>query len=897
MKDARNDTARRCSAAVGSRIRKAGVLVLAFLATVCHEPTGPSQRVTSVNVSLDSALVYVSDSLLGHAVARDAQGGAVASATITWSSRDTRVAKVSPAGWVTAINGGRTSIIADAGSARDSLIIIVLRRGVTLLSSRLDTLVFIKQSHQLVALTSDSAGPVAGSYLWVSRDASLVSVTQSGRITARGPGATWVVATEDGGTRDSARIVVRQRAARVVLTPPVISRPVARTQQFSAVAVDSGGTAIAGLTTTWSSDVPAVAVIDTAGLATAGGTGVDTIRAQIGGVNGLAVLTVSPLPDLRFTRDTFDLGVGQYATSFELPTPRVLTDSLRLEESFYAHLGVADTLIAVATDSLPVREQFTLVGRQPGATTLTASAPHYVSANAPIRVSTPRLSAGLIVATSDTMATNEILRLRINVTDSLGHDHFLVGPLPVTAQSSDTTVVRPQADTLIVLANDVGVNTAVLPSHTGAAWVRYTAPRYRPDSLHLMIVQPRLQFVQATGTSLSAATIGVGQYLGGGGWVSVSTGAFGLNTVSISVTQRHPELVSIPPNEMQQSVQQGAWATLEWSGKALGVDTLVASAPGYSPDTLLVYVTTPRYGACPPAAVRGDQLAFMSVVPRDSADAAHYLAAPVRAVVTSSDTTVLTLATDAVAVANDIMCGPGDVRIVPKRLGSVTLTVTDPAGVYATLVTPPITVQPAPLVIGLGYPVSRRTSLGMHQRLSPGSVPFVSIPGYEWSPVVVNLRSTNPAVASVSPSQLVVADGQQPIEVTGGDTTGTAWIVAEGPAVAADSMLVEVGRPQFVVRGRGVGSDTIYAVAVEVRDHLGNRRIASEPVVATITSSNFTYLVADSSTLTVPAGAATSGTSPVHYLTPGFGILRASDPRAAYYRYEPASTGVLPHSP
>ena len=176
-------------------------------------------------------------------------------------------------------------------------------------------------------------------------------------------------------------------------------------------------------------------------------------------------------------------------------------------------------------------------------------------------------------------------------------------------------------------------------------------------------------------------------------------------------------------------------------------------------------------------------------------------------------------------------------------------------------------------------------------------VPFVSIPGYEWSPVVVNLRSTNPAVASVSPSQLVVADGQQPIEVTGGDTTGTAWIVAEGPAVAADSMLVEVGRPQFVVRGRGVGSDTIYAVAVEVRDHLGNRRIASEPVVATITSSNFTYLVADSSTLTVPAGAATSGTSPVHYLTPGFGILRASDPRAAYYRYEPASTGVLPHSP
>src|SRR5467141_3071450 len=155
--------------AAGSRIRNAGVLVLALLATVCHDSTGPSPRVTSLDVSLDSALVYVSDSLLGHAVAYDAQGSAVASATITWSSRDSRIARVSPVGSIKAITGGRTSIIADAGAARDSLIIVVLRRGVTVLWPRLDTLVFIKQNHQLVAATSDSAGPVAASYLWASR--------------------------------------------------------------------------------------------------------------------------------------------------------------------------------------------------------------------------------------------------------------------------------------------------------------------------------------------------------------------------------------------------------------------------------------------------------------------------------------------------------------------------------------------------------------------------------------------------------------------------------------------------------------------------------------------------------------------------------------------------------
>jgi hypothetical protein len=84
--------------AVGVRIRNAGVLVLLFLATVCREPTGASQRVTSVVVSLDSGLVYVGDSLLAQAVSRDAQGNAVASASITWSSRDIRVATVSPDG-------------------------------------------------------------------------------------------------------------------------------------------------------------------------------------------------------------------------------------------------------------------------------------------------------------------------------------------------------------------------------------------------------------------------------------------------------------------------------------------------------------------------------------------------------------------------------------------------------------------------------------------------------------------------------------------------------------------------------------------------------------------------------------------------------------------------------
>src|SRR5947208_16382570 len=95
------------SAALALCIRLVSVLMLSFLTTVCHGPTDATQHITSVAVSFDSALAYVSDSLLAHAVAHDAAGNPVASATITWSSRDSRVAKVSPAGWVPAIRAGR----------------------------------------------------------------------------------------------------------------------------------------------------------------------------------------------------------------------------------------------------------------------------------------------------------------------------------------------------------------------------------------------------------------------------------------------------------------------------------------------------------------------------------------------------------------------------------------------------------------------------------------------------------------------------------------------------------------------------------------------------------------------------------------------------------------------
>ena len=226
-------------------------------------------------------------------------------------------------------------------------------------------------------------------------------------------------------------------------------------------------------------------------------------------------------------------------------------------------------------------------------------------------------------------------------------------------------------------------------------------------------------------------------------------------------------------------------------------------------------------------------------------------------------------------------------------------TFTDPDGVYRTLITPPITVTPAPVRFGLGPTLADHVTIGMRQILSRDSVPFVTIPDHGGGTVWINLRSTSPAAVHTSSSRFPIVATGLSFEIIGGDTTGTAWIVAEGPQVVSDSMEVEVGRSQLAIHGRQPpGSlDTLRAIYLEVLDQRGNVRAPAEATTAIISSSNFSILFADSSTLTVPTSVQSSGVSSLWCLRPGTAVIRATDPRPEYYHYDTGSTGLLGCSP
>jgi|GEM_PF-6670423 len=80
--------------------------------------------------------------------------------------------------------------------------------------------------------------------------------------------------------------------ATVTVTPATNTLIIGATAQLAAAATTSAGTAVSGLTTTWSSSAQGVATVSGTGLVTAVAAGTATISATMGGVSGTAALVV-----------------------------------------------------------------------------------------------------------------------------------------------------------------------------------------------------------------------------------------------------------------------------------------------------------------------------------------------------------------------------------------------------------------------------------------------------------------------------------------------------------------------------------------------------------------------------------------------------------------------------
>ncbi|HEX2779260.1 MAG TPA: Ig-like domain-containing protein [Gemmatimonadaceae bacterium] len=197
--------------------------------------------VAVVKIVPDSLAILVGDSARFGVVLLDARGDTLSRRAVSWTTADAKLATIDlTGGTVRGIAPGTVAITATSEGIVDTAWVRIAAQPLAIARTAVSpkTLRFLAlgESSQLVAQSFAPDSSLApGRYSWSVRGAAgVVSVDSLGRVVALGIGKAWVVATEQGGTADSADVSVDQLVQTVQLTPGVVRGTVGDTVRFSA---------------------------------------------------------------------------------------------------------------------------------------------------------------------------------------------------------------------------------------------------------------------------------------------------------------------------------------------------------------------------------------------------------------------------------------------------------------------------------------------------------------------------------------------------------------------------------------------------------------------------------------------------------------------------------------
>ncbi len=808
------------------RVALAVLAVGCIVATVrCTkgDTTGPRLGRVTVVVEQPSVFVAVGDSLLLLVDVLDSTGNPISQAPVTWTARQPATATVAQHGTVTGVHTGQTWVVAQVGDALDSAAVTVTPHLTTTVTPHGDTLTSIGQTATLHAQSADSTGHVIpGSYVWVARDTTVVTVSQTGVVTARHNGLTSVLAIERGGSSDSATLFVAQRVTKLSIAPTRATQPLMRVQQFQVTALDSGGTPVANAHIAWASRVPAVASVDSTGLTTALTVGTDTIVATAGGMHASAVFVATPLPALHFSQDTIGVGVGQEPV---VTIPDVIADTAGFDQAFNVTLTVADSTVASlpgATQTInlytPTNGYFRPIGNRLGTVVVTASAPRWKSATAIIDVTRPRvvINRAPSFAPINPILSNQPATIWVLEEDSRGNINGSTTGMRLAMRTSNAAAIIAQQDT--VFATGGGAHFTAVAVGAGQSTLTVNAlssANYATDTITVSAAPAKLLFEDLGDGRISQADVALGQKVVEEGAVNplywVDLGCFAHITVQLTITQKHPTRARVSP--LSTPVTGGncglVRVPLDWTGLQLGADTLIASAPGFQSDTLVLHVTTPFLRLNPPLSGSDSVGAAipLGLYQADSSGESWDLTAPVPVLITSTDTTIVRMSCDTVVLgASSTPPGCAAANALLVGAGTATINFRDLSGHSAPLAST-ISVNPGALVIGVDNTAERPVPIGFWQELGPPGHFFAGLPVNQ-AGAAIHLRSTNPAVAMPSVTDTVppAYASLVPFDVAAGTVPGTAWIVVSGRGMLSDSIAVTVGQPTFGVFAANTGT-------------------------------------------------------------------------------------------
>ena len=230
---------------------------------------------------------------------------------LNWRSIDTNVARVSPAGLVTAAGEGRTRIIVSHGEVKAEAVVVVAlpsepvptRIEVTPDSTRL-TLEGDSVRFQATVFDQENEVMAGVQVRWSSSDPTVAAVGANGWAIGLAQGQVTIAAAAgevDAEVTGFATLIVdltgspEPEVAEVVVTPDsVVLAAVGATAQLSVRALDADGLEITGRVFEWTSGNPLVASVDQGGVVTAVAEGGTFVTASTAGVADTAWISVAP---------------------------------------------------------------------------------------------------------------------------------------------------------------------------------------------------------------------------------------------------------------------------------------------------------------------------------------------------------------------------------------------------------------------------------------------------------------------------------------------------------------------------------------------------------------------------------------------------------------------------
>ncbi|MEO7458364.1 MAG: Ig-like domain-containing protein [Gemmatimonadaceae bacterium] len=253
--------------------------------------TVATPAVATVFISAPQTTLQPAQTTQTSVVVRDISGNILGGNTITYTSSAPAVATVSAAGLVTGVAGGSAQITATVAGKSGSVTVSIPQVSTVTVTASATKLQPTQTTPASVTLRDAQNNVLSNRVsVWSSSNVAVLTVSNTGVVTAVGPGSAQVIVTSEGAT--GGVFISVPPVASITLSAPTQLLNVAQPTQVTVSLLDAGSNPALNRAIVWTSSSPAVATVSSTGLVSGVGVGTTSISATSEGKTASLSFTV-----------------------------------------------------------------------------------------------------------------------------------------------------------------------------------------------------------------------------------------------------------------------------------------------------------------------------------------------------------------------------------------------------------------------------------------------------------------------------------------------------------------------------------------------------------------------------------------------------------------------------